>query len=281
MAAAIEDPCPMSVAASSAADVLAFVDDLRGDAAGELVFAGREAAGGAVFVERGRVCWAAASGLASRLSDLLATSARVDRAAMEQHYRACRRERRPLGEYLVGTGIVSPEALRAALLRHTAESLLTLCGPGDRAAWSPRRAGGYNPQFTFTTVELLPWALGEAYRELVAPAASELAASFDGEEWGAAFVRSPARAAPEPIAVHGAAPEKLAELFALGRWAASSLDVAAPLHGRDPLVSIVVGAGAFVAWRAGPLVVAGRTRPNGPARLLNRRASARRKEMSR
>ncbi len=75
------------VVIASVVDVCSFVDDLSADATGEIVVGGRGAShDGAVFVEGGRICWAAARGLARRLSDLLATAARLDASEMEALY---------------------------------------------------------------------------------------------------------------------------------------------------------------------------------------------------
>jgi hypothetical protein len=272
------------LAVRSVVDVCAFVDDLPADAAGELLFDGTDdAPGGAVFVENGRVCWAAARGLAQRLSDLLAASAKLDPRAMDALYVACKRTRAPLGEYLVSAGVVSAPDLRAALLKHTAESLHALCAEGVSAAWIERRRGGYSSRFTFKTTELLSRTFAEENGGLAAGACAELGDVFGDRgsragEWGAAFVRSPARASPDPIAVYGAFPEKIEALLRLGRWASSSLDVTAPLHHDHTFVATVLDDGALVAWRSGAAILAGWTGVYGPARLLNRRARARRKD---
>jgi hypothetical protein len=199
---------------------------------------------------------------------------------MEGFYGACRRKRAPLGEYLVNAGVVTASNLRLALLEHTGESLRVLCVPGARAEWSPRRPGAYSSRFTFKTTELVGRAGAQRHRALAELVAAELAETFLHPEWGAAFVRSLESAAPEPIATHGGLPDKVAALIRLGRWASSCLDVAAPIHGDSPLVAAVLEDGAVVAWRSGPAILAGKMNSCGPARLLNRRARARRKDLS-
>lgn len=262
----------------SAVDVCAFVDDLPGDAAGELVFVGRGGSReGVVFVESGRVCWGAARGLSRRLGDLLAAPARLDRVEMEALYRACKQQREPLGEYLVTKGLVSATELRWALLKHTAESLHALCGPETGVEWLARRRGGYSPRFTFATTELLARTLAEAHRSLAERASAELLDSFTDGDWGGAFVRSSSRAAPDPIAVAGPCPEKIQSLLHLGRWASSCLDVTG-LDDEQAFLATILDEGALVAWRSGSVILAGSTRAHGPARILNRRARARRKD---
>jgi len=263
----------------SSLDVCAFIDDLSTDQSGELVFleAGDTPAG-AVFVENGRVCWAAARGLARRLSDLLAASANLDANAMESLYDECKRQRRPLGEFLVETQRMTAGDLRAALLKHTTESLNALCTHDSNAAWIPRRSGGYSPRFTFSTVELLARTCAESHPSLAVSASAELADAFGESDWGAAFVRSETRAAPEPIALFGDVPAKVETLLRLGRWSSSSLDVTTSLDEDLGFVATILDGGALVAWRSSSTIVAGFTSPNGPARLLNRRARARRRE---
>jgi hypothetical protein len=259
-------------------DVCEIVEQLPDGTAGELLFRGTGATSeGALFVENRRVCWSAARGLARRLSDLLAAPAKLDAEHMESIYAACTRKRIPLGEYLVDAGLLTPSDLRSALLRHTTESLHALCGPGSSAEWVPRRSGGYNSQFTFSTTEVLARTLAESHQALAACAATELAEAFDGRDWGAAFVRSASRAGPEPIGVQGDFPDKIRVLLRLGQWASSSLDIKSLVQGDDTFVATVLDESALVAWRCGPAIIAGSTSLHGPARVLNRRARARRK----
>ncbi len=266
----------------STVDICSFVDRLAVDDVGELLVAHDEAnipsVRGAVFVEGGRVCWAAARGLASRLTQLLMQPSGLDAATMEELYRRCKIERAPLGEFLVARGIVRPEDLRAALLQHTTESLDVLCDARTVARWWPR-PGGYNARFTFKTSELLVrWfalrhgADGERLRE-----ALETFSDSTTGEWGAVFVRVPSLAAPLPIVVRGALPEKSFAVLRVGKWAASALDVAATFQGADVLVTAAEPGGTtLVAWRHEGRIVAGRMSPNGPARVLHRRAMMRR-----
>jgi hypothetical protein len=267
---------PQPLATLSAVDVCSFVDDLPGDATGEIVFGAeaslRDGPVGAVFVESGRVCWAAARGLAYRLSDLLAASAGLESAEIEAHYRHCKRLGAPLGEHLVNAGLVTAEGLRQALLRHTAESLHVLCTPGHTAKWVSRRRNGYSPNFTFKTPELLSRLFASGNEGAANEASAELADAFADRGWGAAFLRS-TRAAPDPIAVYGRSPDRVDAVLRLGRWAVSTLDVTAVLHDESAFVATVLDDGALVAWKSNEIIIAGWTNAYGPARLLNRRSS--------
>jgi hypothetical protein len=264
-----------SLAVLSAVDVCSFVDDLPPDAVGEIVFLGHGHDGpiGAVFVENGRVCWAAASGLARRLSDLLAASAGLDSAAMEDHYRHCKRLGAPLGEHLVNAGLVTAEGLRSALLKHTAESLEVLCAPGHAAQWVSRRRGGYSPRFTFRTPEVLSHIFASIHPRVAEDAVAELADAFADRGWGAAFMRSSTRASPDPVAVYGHSLDRVQALVRLGRWASSTLDITTALNDESAFVATVLENGALVAWKSNETIIAGWTNAYGPARLLNRRSS--------
>lgn len=258
-------------------DVCAFVDELGPEATGELTFEARGVTEGTVFVERGRVCWAAARGLELRLGDLLAASAGLDAADMEATYRMCKAQRVPLGEHLVRSQLVTPEVLRATLLRHTAESLRRLCDRARAAQWMARRRGGYSPRFTFSTPELLARASADRHGEAAEQATNELTAVLGEEDWGAAYVRDPASASPEPIAVGGQAPDRLEPVLRLAGWAASTLDVAGILGSGESFVTCARGGDALVTWTSGGVLFAARSSGLGPARMLNRRAAWRRR----
>jgi hypothetical protein len=282
------------VAVRSASDVFDFIDRIDRAAVGELVIrtvGESKEVRGVVFIEAGRVCWAAARGLARRLTELLiARSPGMDGRAMEELFRRCQQEGAPLGEFLVARGIVHPTELRKALLEHTAESLDVLCANDVEAGWCPRSGRGYSPRFTFSTTELLARnlrrALSPEERAMTSEVAELLPTTFAEDEWGAGFVRG-VGALPSPVVVHGAVPATTRDVLCVGKWAASVLDLAATFQDDDALVTSMekltgAHAGAvFVAWRlqngsSCQAFVAGQMNPQGPARILNRRARARR-----
>jgi len=271
------------VAVRTTVDICSFVDRLAVDDVGELLVVAdgttnAPSVRGAVFVESGRVCWAAARGLAPRLTQLLMEPSGLDAAGMEDIYRRCKLERAPIGEFLVARGIVRPDDLRAALLQHTTESLDVLCDERTVASWWPR-PGGYNARFTFKTSELLAHWFAHRHgstRERLGQTLDTFSSSVPGE-WGALFVRVPSVAAPLPLIVRGALPEKSFSVLRVGKWAASALDVAATFQSEDVLVTAMESGGTtLVAWRHEDGIVAGRMTANGPARLLHQRATMRR-----
>jgi hypothetical protein len=195
---------------------------------------------------------------------------------MRAVYRECKERRVPLGEHLVKSRRVTPERLRATLLSHTVESLRMLCEASAATDWNPGPHGGYSPRFTFGTAELLVRVFAEMHRPAATEADEQLAVVMGEGDWGAAFVRSGEQASPQPVSLFGAAPQQVRSLVRLGRWAASALDLLSVLHKADPFVASVLDDGSLVAWQSGGTIFAGRTSAQGPARMLNRRASVRR-----
>lgn len=264
----------------NAFEACAFVDDLGSSTVGELVVNGADGPRGAVFIERGRICWAAARGLARRLTELLGERSTLDPHAMESVFRTCKEQHIPLGEHLVSRGVLSASDLRDALLQHTIESLGHLCSSDARASWVPRAGKSYSPRFTFATSELLAHIGASTHLEVATQLRPVLATSFAEGEWAAAFVRSSTSAFPEPVAVHGAAPRSATTLVRFGKWAASVLDVAAAFSDDGAFLSVArpsaADARSLVAFRHGDAVVAGETGAHGPARIMNRRAQQRR-----
>jgi hypothetical protein len=258
------------LALESVFDVCSVVDELEGSATGELVVQRGGAARGTVFVERGRVCWAAARGLARRLTELLGERASLPPADMERMFLACKSKGVPIGEHLVACGALRADDLRAALLDHTVESLDHLVG-GAQGVWRPRAGKGYSPRFTFTSAELLVRS-GALRQPATARAARGLIERwFAGSVWAAAFARTASSAYPQPIASAGAIPCARA-LIHHGRWAVSTLDVVHTFSGDDALLSVIRSdTSALVALHEGACVVVGESDAQGPARILNRR----------
>ena len=269
----------MDAPVRSVDEACAFVDELGASATGEVVVGGGAGPMGTVFVEGGRVCWAAARGLARRLSELLAGRSGLSPSEMEVVYSRCKARRVPLGEHLVESGVLAASELRTALLQHTAESLLVLTEAGGRATFRPRE-GGYSPRFTFATGEVLSRACAAQHAAIAASAEVALAAAFQGDDWAAAFVRSDSSALPAPIAIFGAAPSTSTALLRAGRWAVSALDVAATFCEAATFLCVDHRSrgreSSFVAFRDRGAVFAGETTTLGTARIMNRRAAERR-----
>lgn len=258
-----------------AMDVCHLVDGFPVEMTGELVVTqGEDRVRGAIFIERGRVCWAAAHGLAPRLTELLIAQSGVDTTTMQRLYRECRKDGLPLGEQLVARGIVSAEQLRGALAQHTIESIDALCVDEATAHFRPR-AGGYNPHFTLNTSEILTklCARKNAVASTDGDARLQVFSSGSAEEWGALFLRDRSAAFPLPVAMRGNPPDRAVALLRYGQWAASTLDVASAVSDSDVFVSTKQANGTFfVAWHVEGAFVAGCMHAQGPARVLHHRA---------
>ncbi len=260
-------------------ELCTLVDELGVFATGEIAMNGTDGEKGAVFIERGRICWAAAKGLARRLTELLASPTGLALTDMGSHFQACKDARRPLGEYLVAKNVLSAEEFRQALLQHALESLEVLLGRGARYAFRAHGRGGFDPRFTFSSIEVASNLGAKKHWAAVAKLSPILATLFDGEgEWGAAFVRTPQLAFPEPIAAFGSDVPSTRELLRLGKWAASALDVTGAFTDREAMLTLSspTGPASLVAFRDGETFVAGATGIHGPARILNARAKERR-----
>ncbi len=223
----------------STLEACALVDSLGPDAIGEISITGLEGPRGAIFVERGRICWAGARGLARRLGELLRAGDR-----------------------------------REALREHTLESIELLYAGGVKTKWHPRTGRGYEPRFTFGTAELLAHVGGYMHREAGEHASAVLAAAFSEDDWGIAFVRTAISAFPQPIASRGMTPSAKSALR-YGKWACSALDMIATFAD-DAVLAVDRRSSTIVAFRTGDVFVAGETGIHGAARILNRRASERR-----
>lgn len=239
------------------ADVLLVLDELPATATGEVVCTSDEGVRvGTVFVEKGRVCWAVAPGLARRLVDLLREGlVSGGTSVLEEAFRTCRSEGRPLGEHLVSSGIVSESDLRAALLRHSAESLVASCRERSRACFMPRGPRGYSPWFTFDTPTLLVEAGDVLVPSAARRARAVLASSLTDHGWAAAFART--GGAPTALALAGHHPTVASEVTSLGKWAASAVDMASAAAGAPSFVAASLSNGDTAAcWMESEVLVA-------------------------
>jgi hypothetical protein len=137
---------------------LARLRELDAQATGALVVTREHLPVGTLFLERGRVCWAAAHGRARRLSDLLCEhhEPRLDHRTLEHVLAQCKTWHQPLGEALLDSGLLTEEELRAALLEHTAESLDVIAARDDvELTWVEHRRHRYDARFTFSLRELV------------------------------------------------------------------------------------------------------------------------------
>jgi hypothetical protein len=256
-------------------EVLTQVEALPPEVSGTLAFGDTTAAVGAIFVERGRVCWVAARGLRRRLRDLLQQHAAIPNADLDRVYERCRAERKLLGETLVAEGWIDARDLEAALRWHSAESLAVLCADPAPAIWSPR-TDGYHPVNSFTPSEVLDDVIARFAPDDVTAAAAEL----DGLELPAvriaAFATDRDRVGLRPVAFHGVG-ATVAELATLAQWA-RALPLAGRELGTSPRLALATtAAGDTIAswWNGGLLYTALCTERAHLTRLAARHLGAR------
>lgn len=250
---------------------LARVEALPPDASGILSFG--EPPFGAIFVDRGRVCWVAADGLQRRLRDLLQHHAAIPDAALDSVYERCRREGRLLGETLVAEGWLSTAALEAALRAHSAESLIVLCARPAPLTWTPRLAA-YHPEVSFAPLDLLGEVIASAVPDEAAAAAGELAALDLPDVPVAVFAADPTGDALRPVAFRDSA-ATVDGLVAMSAWA-RALPLAAHelgVHPRLALASTTTGDSVLGWWRQG-LLFAVVPRDRGQLALVTSRCLA-------
>ncbi|MAQ13999.1 MAG: hypothetical protein CMN30_04285 [Sandaracinus sp.] len=130
-----------------------------------------------VLLEEGRICWAVASGMRRRLTDLLLEgNDRLDRKSLESIYRDCRGRNVPLGEELVRRGVVEAGGLRNALAEHTSEALVRVGHRDDVTFdWVAHRTTSYSPSYTFDTLDIALRVARKVYPDAVRNAEAVLA----------------------------------------------------------------------------------------------------------
>ncbi len=236
--------------------LLELIDEVHAGESGSIVFGGGSK--GIVLVQSGRVCWAAAPALAARLSHRLRRDASIDDGQLAAIFRECRESGTPFGETLVARGVVTFEALRTALLQHTAEALLHLAEepsplwvPSSLLPSSlslPLSMDRYDRSLTFPSAELLTHSADGWWGPLAAEARNELAAAIGDRAVGLAFLRDTGtRGAIVPVGIVGAAELSAKEVLAAGRAAAVLMHAGDPLGARL-IASTCAGGRTTVVW---------------------------------
>ena len=199
----------------------------RGGAA-ELCFqsSARKQTIGRLGVQMGRVCWATARGQQRSLTDLVAAEAHCERAVLDELFQSSRQSGEPFGELLIRHGIMTPDAIRMALLGQTLGALQALAASwdADTDEVAPRSSPGvaYDQSFTSSALGLLERCAGQW---LTSPALSSFASDRGGmgaEVGGALLFACDGARPPSPIASAGSASElDLETAVAVGRCAQS------------------------------------------------------------
>jgi len=230
--------------------LLAFVDELPPGATGMLKF-GED---GLILLESRKICWAVARSMRLRLTDILRNQSTppLPREAVEEIYRRCKIDGKPIGEALVMSGLVTEAGLRVALFKHNGEAIAHLAGSGlSPDAFVSHSRTGYDPKFSFSPCEVLAMlgSLDDPARALAAQI--ELSNALVPDSFGAAFVRSDTTAGALVIAVDRACDLPVCDLVELCNWTAGLFDVAHTFDREAALARATWGGHlALVTWRA-------------------------------
>jgi len=228
------------------------VEDLGPGANGTLFLDGASGPGGAVFVDNRQICWAAGRGQSRRLTDMLIErSDTLSRDEVEEVIRACRASEQPIGQALVGSGLVTAAQLETALIDHTSESLIALSRSSAAPRWVEHR-NGFSPRWRLAPTDALAH---------VAALAAGIAAP--NVEWitevGAAVVvygRSTSLGIV-PVATSGTDNLGVRDMAELGPWIASEMDLGRAIDGEARNVVLNTAAGlALSAWSEDDLLYA-------------------------
>lgn len=236
---------------TSIIEILDRIDHLDEGATGALVYraGGREI--GAILIEKSRICWALSRGLGERLTDLLVerAGAFLDRPLLEELVTDCRARKQPLGEALVERGLVSSAGLREALLQHSLEALASLAGTRGQPVFLPHKRDTYDPQFSFSTAEMLA-AFGASKQPLLAEIGRLCLVDILQEKAsGAAFARGDG-GRPLLVCIHERTRMTTTQVRHMSDWATSQIDIAEAMSPGLGLVSAGDREGrAIVAWK--------------------------------
>jgi hypothetical protein len=236
-------------------DALAQVEALDESESGLLSFTGHPAMGG-IFVERGRICWAAATGLQRRLRDLLQEWPKMKGVDLDRVRERCRVEGRPLGEVLLEEGWVEPGEFETILRRHSAECLIELGRNESPTTWSPRAGQGYERRFTFRPLDVLFDVVDLVQPDARRIARAELASLELPGCTGAGFLVQGGRGPALPVAELGQG-MTVSSLQLLGGWAMTPLRAAKELAATPAFTLISTAAGeTFSVWWRGEMLYA-------------------------
>jgi hypothetical protein len=205
---------------------------------------------GLVFLEGGRVCWAAAPHQQRRLTDLIEQAVGISREEVTRVVMHCRREGEPLGESLVREGLVSPEQFQRVLERHTCESLWHIAREAqlEQSFFTPHRGRGYSPRFTLSLARAFTSTMAIAMDLDLSPVVHRLDQDLEGGGRGAIF-SSRANGSLVPVAQVGGEFSGLDELLNLGAWAESALGIVSRLWPRNGAICALIAGGGVAAWR--------------------------------
>lgn len=229
------------------------IEKLSGQASGAYVVRdSKQQVCGTICVEHGRLCWAAAKGLASRLTARLCDLDVGDyrRSALHRLYRQCMDEQLPLGATLVQSRMVTEEAWRKALVQHTAESLLQLSPLlAVTPAWLQHDSGTYHSPLSLDGVEAAVCIGGLLHQGARERATQEFVQVLPPGVFAAAFVWPEREVDTFPVLATSNANRPVSTVLDLGRWGNHQLQLLHAVVERCRVVTGLAGGGhAIVCW---------------------------------
>lgn len=253
-------PVPSRARGGRFSEAMAWIEALPPKASGALLVGPSEAPVGTILVESNRVCWGAAANMSRRLRDILRSrcGVTISEQNLDIVYARCRRERRPLGEALVASGLISSTQMRAAIKQHTVESLVAVDASlapqvGELVEWPmtwvEHTGHGYNPQYTFAASEILAALGAHALDEAVGEILSDHLSLHVGRDCvGFAFRPShPGQAVL--VGFSGTVELPLQDVYELTVWAEAALAASAGFSPEVAHACARTAQGGAVAWR--------------------------------
>lgn len=241
---------------SSTVQLLQHVEALPSGATGALSFGEQ----GVILIENKRICWAVASDMKQRLTDILCqqTTPPLPRSAVEELVRRCKQDGKPVGEALVESGFVSEVELRAALERHTCEAIVRLAQSNVTPTRFLRHTRhGYDPRFVFSTAELLASLSGTRRTQLGIHARAHLASVLVPDAGGFAYLLDPRSRRPVIIAVDRGCDLAVSAALEIASWASGVFDLASFVDDETHIVTATWCARIqLLAWRQGDVCYA-------------------------
>jgi len=248
-------PEPAGISGDPAAVIplLEEIEALPESATGALVFNGTTQ--GTVLVENGRICWAAATGMERRLTELLRAYADEppESKRIEDVYKRCKRDSIPLVKALIDSGLVSFDGMKEVIRQHTSEALVALTREPltESPSWVAHRHQGYDAKFTFDPSELIVSVGSLSHPDLAGRARLDFEGLLRSGVYAVAYARPQDAATPVPLYRSPGAYFTLRQVMSLGRWAVSALDVCNTYSVRAKIAATLVEPGEYlVAWHS-------------------------------
>lgn len=195
--------------------VLQAIEALPEHATGALRFGDR----GAVLVDSRRICWAVATNMPQRLTDLLRKQRNppLSTSFLAGVFRDARARGVPMGEALLATGQITEQGLRAAVLGQVTAAIGHIASDAvGELAFEPYDAMRYDPRFLFRPAAVFE-RLGAIDNQVgAALARRDLAAWLEPPTTALVFARDTLPRTPTVVAMANAECLSLGELLAIG-----------------------------------------------------------------